>query len=143
MLRIFLTFGTLGAFTGVGMAWSVLRIVYPTFLMTNPSDFLPIHRLQERRILEVAPILFIELASTAALVWFAPAGQRIWVALAMLALLAALGWGIGVQIPAHRILDKGGFDQVHLQRMARNEWVRFLAVSVHALAYFVLLFDNL
>jgi hypothetical protein len=108
MLRIFLTFGTLGAFTGVGIAWSVLRVEYPTFLMTNPTDFVAIHRLQERRIPEAAPILLMELASTAALLWFAPAGQRIWVALAMLALLAALVWGIGVQIPTHRILDKGG-----------------------------------
>ncbi len=48
LLKAFLMVGTLGAFMSVGIAWSVLRVEYPTFLLiTSAVDFLPIHQLQE------------------------------------------------------------------------------------------------
>ena len=143
MLRIFLTLGALGAFAGLGIAWSVLRIEYPTFSMINRTDFPQVHRLQETRIVEAAPVLLLNLVATAALFWFAPSAQRTWIAVAMVAIVAALAWGVSVQIPAHLVLNKTGSDPKLLQGMARNEWVRFLAVSIHAFAYFVLLLDNL
>jgi hypothetical protein len=48
LLKTLLTIGTLGAFTSVGIAWSVLRVEYPTFLLiTSDVDFR--HRLPSLR----------------------------------------------------------------------------------------------
>jgi hypothetical protein len=144
LLRLALVVGTFSAFSGVGITWSVLRVEYPTFLLvTKRDDFLPIHQLQEKRIIEFFPVLFLNLIATLSLFWLAPADQRIWVGVAMLALLVILSWSIGVQIPTHSILDKGGFNHELLTRMIRNEWVRFFAVILQAFGYLALLFKNL
>lgn len=142
--KAFLIVGTLGAFMSVGIAWSVLRVEYPTFLLiTSAVDFLPVHQLQEARIREVTPISFLNVVATPALCWFAPTDQRVWAGTAMLGLIVALAWTIGVQIPTHLLLDRDGFDRKLLMRMVRNEWVRFLAVIVQALGYSALLLTNL
>ena len=144
LLKAFLVLGALGAFVNVGIAWSVLRVEYPTFLLvTNAVDFLPMHQLQESRIREVIPILFLNLVVTPAIFWIAPADQRVWAGAAMLGLIVTLAWTIGVQIPTHVRLDRGGFDRELLIRMVRNEWVRFLAAIVQALGYSALLLKNL
>jgi hypothetical protein len=144
VLKVFLFAGALGAFISVGIGWSVLRVEYPTFLMlTGTVDFLPIHQLQESRIREVIPISFLNLVANPAICWFAPADQRVWAGTAILGLMVALAWTIGVQIPTHLLLDRDGFDRKLLTRMVRNEWVRFLAVVVQALGYSALLFTNL
>ena len=144
LLKAFLMVGTLGAFMSVGIAWSVLRVEYPTFLLiTSAVDFLPIHQLQESRIREVIPISFLNVVATPAIFWFAPTDQRVWAGTAMLALIVVLAWTMAVQIPTHLRLDKSGFDRELLTRMVRNEWVRFLAVIVQALGYSALLLTNL
>ncbi|MGO9454464.1 MAG: hypothetical protein ACLQDV_25955 [Candidatus Binataceae bacterium] len=144
LLRLALVAGTFSAFMGVGISWSVLRVQYPAFLLVkNEEDFLPTHQFQEARILEVVPVLFLNIVATLSLFWLAPADQRIYVSLAALALLISLGWSIGVQIPTHLTLDKDGFNGELLTNMLRNEWVRFLAVLFEALAYSALLFRNL
>ena len=142
--KAFLIVGTLGAFVSVGIGWSVLRVQYPTFLViTSAVDFLPVHQLQESRIREVIPISFVNLVATPAICWFAPADERVWADTAMLGLIVALAWTIGVQIPAHLLLDREGFNRKLLMRLIRNEWVRFLAIVVQALGYFALLLANL
>jgi len=129
LFRLALIVGTFSAFTGVGIAWSVLRVEYPTFLLiTKREDFLPIHQLEEARVIELFPVLFLNLIATLSLCWLAPVDQRIWVGVTILALLVILGWSIGVQIPTHAILDKGGFNHELLTKMLRNEWVRLFAV---------------
>jgi hypothetical protein len=144
LLRLALIVGTCAAFTGVGITWSVLRVEYPTFLLiTNRDDFPPIHQFQEARIIEFFPVLFLNLVATLSLFWLAPADQRIWVGVAMLALLMILGWSIGVQIPTHSLLDKSGFNHELVTKMVRNEWVRFFAVILQAFGYSALLFKNL
>ncbi len=144
LLKAFLIVGTLGAFMSVGIAWSVLRVEYPTFLLvTSAVDFLPIHQLQESRIREVIPIWFLNVVATPVICWFAPADQRAWAGTAMLGLVVALAWTIGVQIPTHLVLDRDGFDRNSLMRLVRNEWVRFLAIIVQALGYCALLLANL
>ena len=144
LLKAFLMVGTLGAFMSVGIAWSVLRVEYPTFLLvTSAVDFLPIHQLQESRIREVIPISFLNVVATPAIFWFAPTDQRVRAGTAMLGLIVVLAWTMAVQIPIHLRLDKGGFDRELLTRMVRNEWVRFLAVIVQALGYSALLLTNL
>lgn len=144
LLKVLLMAGTLGAFLGVGIGWSVLRVEYPTFLLlSNAGDFPSIHHLQESRIREVLPIWFLNLVATPALFWFAPAGQQVWVGTAMFGLIVALAWTIGVQIPTNIRLDKVGLDRELLVRMVRNEWVRFIAVIVQALGYSALLLTNL
>ncbi|HVA78745.1 MAG TPA: hypothetical protein VNF27_12650 [Candidatus Binataceae bacterium] len=143
-LKAFLILGTLGAFMSVGIAWSVLRVEYPTFLLvTRAVDFLPIHQLQESRIREVIPISLINLVATPAIYWFAPADQRVCAGAAMLGLIVVLVWTIGVQVPAHLALDRNGFDRNSLMRLVRNERIRFLAISVQALGYCALLLTNL
>jgi hypothetical protein len=144
ILKAFLFVGTLGAFMGVGIGWSVLRVEYPTFLLvTSAADFVPIHQLQESRIREVLPIWVLNVVATLAIFWLAPADQRVWAGAAMLGLIVALVWTIGVQIPTNMRLDRDGFDRTLLMRMVRNEWVRFLAVIVQALGYSALLLKNL
>jgi hypothetical protein len=144
LLKAFLTVGTLGAFMGVGIAWSVLRVEYPTLLMvTSATDFLPMHKLQESRIREVIPISFLSLVATSAICWLAPTDQRVWAGTAMLGWIVTLAWTIGAQIPTHKRLDRDGYDRMLLMRLVCNEWVRFLAVVVQALGYFALLLANL
>ena len=144
LLKAFLMAGTLGTFMSVGIAWSVLRVEYPTFLLvTSAVDFLSIHQLQESRIREVIPISFLNVVATPAIFWFVPTDQRVWAGTALLGLIVVLAWTMAVQIPIHLRLDKGGFDRELLTRIVRNEWVRFLAVIVQALGYSALLLANL
>jgi uncharacterized BrkB/YihY/UPF0761 family membrane protein len=144
VLTLALVAGAFSAFTGVGISWSVLRMAYPTFLLiTKRDDFLRTHQLQEKRILEAVPVLFLNVVATSSLFWLVPADQRMWVGVAVFGLLASLAWGISVQIPTHRLLDKAEYDQRVLAKMVRNEWVRFLAVLVEAVSYCALLFRNL
>jgi hypothetical protein len=106
MLALCLTAGAFAAFVGLGYEWSLLRTVYPAFLMTKDDDFDAIHRLEERGIGEIVPIALLNIAATPVLYWIAPASQRIWVELALLGLIVSFAWGFAVQIPAHLRLNK-------------------------------------
>jgi hypothetical protein len=143
MLALCLTAGAFAAFVGLGYEWSLLRTVYPAFLLTKGDDFDAIHRLEERGIVEIVPIALLNISATPVLYWIAPASQRIWVELALLGLIVSFAWGFAVQIPAHLRLNKEGHNREKLARLARNEWVRFVAVLFEAAAYAVLLFENL
>jgi hypothetical protein len=144
VLAVCLVVGAFAAFFGFGFAWSQLRTVYPAFLLvTKRDDFDAIHRHEERRIFELVPIALANIIATPALWWLVPSDQRIWVALALAGLLVSFGWGTAVQIPAHLRLNKEGQNSEKIARLARNEWVRFIAVLLEAAAYVVLLFKNL
>src|SRR5260370_40912934 len=65
MLALCLTAGAFAAFVGLGYEWSLLRTVYPAFLMTKGDDFDAIHRLEERGIGEIVPIALLNIAAPA------------------------------------------------------------------------------
>ena len=144
ILKFVLITGAFTAFCGFGIAWSVLRVAYPTFLLVKPDAFLAVHHLQEARIVEVLVSLVpLNIAATLSLLWLVPTGQRRWAIVALVGLLGAVVLSAAVQIPIHLRLDNVGADSELLARLVRNEWIRFAAGLVEALAYLALLFENL
>jgi hypothetical protein len=144
IVKFALITGAFTAFCGVGVAWSVLRVAYPTFLLVKPDDFLAVHHLQEARIVEVlVSVVPLNIAATLSLLWLVPTGQRRWAMVALVGLLGVLVLAAAVQIPIHLRLDNVGADSKLLMRLVRNEWIRFGAGLVEALAYLALLSENL
>ena len=116
-----------------GLIWTVQLVSYPLFGHVGREAFPGYHAAHMRRItLVVAPLMLAELATAAWLV--ASPGGRAALILASLPLLA-LNWlsTALVQVPLHRRLERGGFDEMTWRRLTASNWIRTSAWSLRAL----------
>lgn len=130
-----------------GVIWFVQVVHYPLFAAVPAGGFIAYesaHRRLTTRV--VAPLMLVELATTAALP-FRPAaaaavataaGQK-WALWVGLALLVAIWLSTSlVQVPLHERLSAGFDADVH-RRLVRSNWLRTIAWTARAgLALFLL-----
>lgn len=109
-----------------GVIWFVQVVHYPLFAAVGAEQFLAFEARHVRRTTwVVAPLMLVELATTAALA-LAPAtrGPLTWSGIALLA-VAWLSTAF-LQVPLHRRLERG-FDPDAARRLVATNWIRTVA----------------
>lgn len=106
-----------------GLVWFVQVVHYPLLARVGESGFVSYEREHTRRTTWlVAPLMLVEGIAVAALVVLDPG-----VATALGAVLLAGIWASTflVQVPCHRVLERG-WDAAAHRRLVRSNWVRTL-----------------
>lgn len=109
----------------VGLIWVVQILVYPQFLKVAAAEFKDFHFAHCFRIgLIIAPLLFVEIASAA---WLLYEGVRALPFLISLGLIPVVWLCTAVfQAPIHLRLMRG-FDAPLIHRLILTNWIRTLA----------------
>lgn len=121
------------ALTGsVGMSvicWFVQLVAYPGLLDVTPEAFRSFHRRHCWGIgIIVVPLMLVELAGSAFLVWVLPSGLSLF---GLVLCLFAFGWTFAVSAPLHGRLASG-HDASLITRLIRTNLPRTLAWTAHA-----------
>jgi hypothetical protein len=116
-----------------GVIWTIQLVHYPLFGRVGEAGFAAYAAEHASRItLLVGPLMLVELATAAALVWWRPAALPGWAAVAGLALVALIWVSTWlVQVPLHEALG-GGFDRAVYERLVATNWVRTAAWTARA-----------
>lgn len=116
-----------------GLIWTVQLVSYPLFGRVGREAFPSYHAAHMQRItLVVAPLMLAEVATAAWLV--ASPGGGGYLILASLPLLGLTWLSTAlVQVPLHRRLERGGFDEQTWRRLTASNWIRTGAWSLRAL----------
>jgi hypothetical protein len=104
-----------------GLVWFVQVVHYPLFARVGESSFAPYEREHTRRTTwVVAPLMLVEAIAVVGLVVLDPG-----VATAVGALVLAGIWASTflVQVPCHRVLERG-WDAAAHRRLVRGNWMR-------------------
>ena len=112
----------------VGLIWTIQVVHYPTFRFVDPARFIEFEAFHQRGIsIVVVPLMLVELATAAALLWFRPAGLPLWMAAAGAGLVLFI-WGVtfAVQVPLHNQLAQR-FDSAAIEQLVRSNWIRTIA----------------
>lgn len=121
----------------VGLIWFVQVVHYPLFDGVGQNAF-QAYALNHNRLTSwvVMPPMFIELATSMALVWFRPAGVRLRQVIIGLVLLTVIWLSTFlVQVPQHTVLLRGYDADAHQVLVATN-WIRTIAWSCRGLLVF-------
>ncbi len=114
----------------VGIIWSVQCVQYPLFAQVPHSKFAQYHDAHVRRIgFVVAPLMLIEVASGAALLWYVSPTPGLIAAFVLLGVVWASTFFI--QVPVHRKLSSSWSPQ-HVLRLVRGNWIRTVAWTARA-----------
>lgn len=118
-----------------GLIWFVQVVHYPLLARLGEAYFLPYHRMHcERTGYVVGPLMLVELAAAAALVYLlapgSPARTAAWAGLLLLGVI----WASTalVQIPQHNRLGALGPDPATLAALVRGNWLRTVAWTLRA-----------
>jgi hypothetical protein len=109
----------------VGLIWVVQILVYPQFRRVAPAEFKDFHFAHCFRIgLIIAPLLFIEIASAA---WLLYEGRQAQPFIISTCLIPVIWLCTAVfQAPIHLRLMRG-FDETLIHRLILTNWIRTLA----------------
>lgn len=114
----------------LGLIWFVQLVHYPLFLRANSATFAAFEAEHANRVSWIAgPLMVIELAGAAALLWprLRPAVITTPEALLGLALVGVLWLStVFLQIPLHNYLH-AGYDRTAIQRLVTTNWLRTAA----------------
>jgi hypothetical protein len=125
-------------FALVGLIWVVQLVHYPAFAYVDPARWHQFHGMHTSQItLMVAPLMLIEVATAAALLWYGLAQPAYTAKLTLLliaTLLLIIVWAstFFVQVPLHNALAAGP-DQSRIARLVSTNWVRTIAWSARAI----------
>lgn len=109
----------------VGLIWIVQVVHYKMFDRVGTEEFVQYEADHNRLITPIVGIpMLIELATAAALLYWAPNSLPSWAAWAGLAMVVAIWISTAIlQVPCHSIL-MNGFDQEAYQRLVSTNWLR-------------------
>ncbi len=116
----------------VGLIWFVQLVHYPLFDGVGPGGFAAYEARHTRQTTwVVGPLMFIELVTSVALLWVAPAGVSRWLIWAGLATVV-VNWASTalLQVPQHRTLE-AGYDEVATRFLVNSNWLRTAAWTAH------------
>lgn len=122
-----------------GLIWFVQIVHYPLFAEVGVAGFARYEQLHSARTTwVVAPVMLVELAAAAALLWLADSQTRP-LAQAGAALVAVIWLStFFLQVPRHAQL-KAGFDASAHAALVSTNWIRTVAWSARAVLALVLL----
>jgi hypothetical protein len=112
------------------LIWAVQLAVYPQFSSVGRETFVAYHRRYVRGITgAVAPLIALELATAALLLWAGVRGPLFLGSLVLIAMIQAVTFL--VEVPLHRKLSRGFDEEAHRQLVFAN-WARTLGWSARA-----------
>ncbi len=115
----------------VGLIWTIQVVHYPLFGAVGADRFVSYEAAHSRLItLVVAPMMFVELAGSVALVMSRPLETPAWIAWIGLFLVVIIWCSTAfVQVPVHARLAAGFDAEAHAQLVSTN-WIRTVAWSI-------------
>ena len=126
-----LLFWTVIIFYVLGEIWFAQIVVYPLFGKVGQDEYVAYHKFYSSRI--PLPVILPGFASfllPLALVFLRPESVPLWMALANVACgLVGLFVTVGLEIPRHTQLEKGGKQEAVIRELIRYNWPRTLAIT--------------
>ena len=116
-------------------AWVAQRVTYPLFGVVGKDRFLAYYAAYETWIPVpvICPVLLLMILSVL-FIWFRPLEVPSWLAWSGLAIETGIGLStVALQVPAHNALSRGGFDTATHSKLVKTNWIRTIAVTLHAL----------
>jgi hypothetical protein len=114
--------------------WFVQIVVYPLFGKVGPSEYIPYHRFYTSHILLVVIIPgFLSFLLPIAVFACLPDGVPALLAIANIAMgLVGLAVTVGLEIPRHGRLERGGKNDKLIAELIRYNWPRTASITVSA-----------
>lgn len=115
----------------VGVIWIVQMVHYPYLKFSDPKTFRRAHAFHLSAITPVvAPVMILELATSAWLAIVPPQPIPAWITSAGLALVAAV-WisTFAFQVPAHNALSEG-YSEERIRSLVNHNWFRTTAWTI-------------
>ena len=132
--HLFLLFWTAVIFYVLGEIWFAQIVVYPLFAKVGRDEYVAYHGFYSSRI--PLPVILPGFASflvPVALVFLRPESVPLSLALANAACgLVGLVVTVGLEIPRHARLEKGGKQETVIRELIRYNWPRTLSITVSA-----------
>lgn len=126
-----LLFWTVLIFAVLGEIWFVQIVVYPLFGKVGPHEYVAYHKFYSSRIpLPVIVPGFASFLLTIPLIFLGPDSVPLWVYLANFACgVVGLLVTVGLEIPRHARLEKGGKQEKVIRELIRYNWPRTLSIT--------------
>ncbi len=139
--HLFLLFWTAIIFYVLGGIWFVQIVVYPLFAKVGEVEYVGYHKFYSSRI--PLPVILPGFASflvPLALIFLRPESVPLSLALANAAFgIVGLVVTVGLEIPRHARLEKGGKQETVIRELIRYNWPRTLSITASALLTLVML----
>ena len=128
-------------FSVFGEIWLVQIVVYPLFARVGSAEYVAYHKFYSSRI--PLPVILPGFASfllPVVLVFVRPDSVPLWMALANAACgVVGLLVTVGLEIPCHARLEKGGKQEAVIRQLIRYNWPRTISISASALLTMLML----
>jgi len=121
-------------FAMTGVIWLIQLVQYPMFAYIDPAKFAAAHAMHSNNItLIVFPLMGLELVTSFYLAGAGDApGNRVWMGLNLLGVLALWGSTAILYVPLHNILTIGGYNLEVIERLVTLNWIRTLVWSLRS-----------
>jgi hypothetical protein len=118
----------------LGEIWFVQIVVYPLFGKVGPNEYLAYHKFYSSRIpLPVIVPGFLSFLAPVALVFLGPESVPLWMYLAnVICGIVGLLVTVGLEIPRHARLEKGGKQEKVIRELVYYNWPRTLSITASA-----------
>jgi hypothetical protein len=125
----------------LGGIWFAQIVVYPLFGKVGAAEYVRYHRFYSSRI--PLPVILPGFASflvPVTLVFFGPDSVPAWMTLANAACgVVDLVVTVGLEIPRHARLEKGGKQEAVIRELVRYNWPRTLSITASAVLTLLML----
>jgi hypothetical protein len=118
----------------LGEIWFVQIVIYPLFSKVGPNEYIAYHKFYSSRIpLPVIVPGFLSFLAPVALVFLGPESVPLWMYLAnVICGIVGLLVTVGLEIPRHARLEKGGKHEKVIRELVYYNWPRTLSITASA-----------
>jgi hypothetical protein len=128
----------------LGEIWFVQIVVYPLFGKVGPNEYIAYHKFYSSRIpLPVIVPGFLSFLAPVALVFLGPESVPLWMYLAnVICGIVGLLVTVGLEIPRHARLEKGGKQEKGIRELVYYNWPRTLSITASAFLTLLMLLST-